>query len=251
LLTDGLSFEWLDLPPPPYFEPNNKSALVHMDILQATVDTWCTAGFVELVARRPHCCNPLTVAVQYNAVTDTVKHRPCIDLSRHVNSYIQHLPAKLDDLTVAQQLIAPGDWTTSFDLENQFFRLNRQCVISCGFPCRMPPAAPTTTASVMPYGCKPAVSVVTRLLKPVKSFLHRLGIKFSIYVDNGRISAADFRAFFVLHILHLAGWRVQWKKTYITPTQSLLHLGFVTDTIAMTYSITTDKWLAFVQLAES
>ncbi len=42
---------------------------------------------------------------------------------------------------------------------------------------------------VMAYGYSPAVEVVTRLLKPVKAYLHQLDIKISIFVDDGRISA--------------------------------------------------------------
>jgi hypothetical protein len=124
LLSEGLVFDWIgSSPPPPYYEPNNKSALDHLPVLRETVATWLSAGFIEQVEQRPHCCNPLTVAVQYNALTDSVKYRPCIDLSRHVNHHIHHLPAKLDDLSIAQQLIHPGDFMASFDLKNQFFQV--------------------------------------------------------------------------------------------------------------------------------
>ncbi len=43
------------------------------------------------------------------------------------------------------------------------------------------------TFQVMAYGCNPAVTIVTRLLRPIKAFLHRFGIKFTIYIDAGRI----------------------------------------------------------------
>jgi hypothetical protein len=97
---------------------------------------------------------------------------------------------------------------------------------------------------------------VTRLLKPVKSFLHRLGVRFSIYVDDGRIAAATAESCllhlcFTLHVSQLAGWRVQWKKTMIHPTTRLLHLGFITDSVTMTYSITPDKWSSFVAVADT
>ncbi len=46
------------------------------------------------------------------------------------------------------------------------------------------------TFQVMAYGCKPAVTIVMRLLRPIKVFLHRFDIKFTIYIDDGRISAA-------------------------------------------------------------
>jgi hypothetical protein len=92
-----------------------------------------------------------------------------------------------------------------------------------------------------------AVSVVTRLLKPVKAFLHKNGVKFLIYVDDGRISChskAECHAQLCLaiHVLQLAGWQVQWKKTITEPTQRLLHQGFITDSTTVLYTISADKW---------
>jgi Reverse transcriptase (RNA-dependent DNA polymerase) len=42
---------------------------------------------------------------------------------------------------------------------------------------------------VMPFGLSSAVAVVTRLLQPVKAYLHKLGVKLSLYLDDGRIVA--------------------------------------------------------------
>lgn len=109
---------------------------------------------------------------------------------------------------------------------------------------------------VMAYGCKPAVTVVTRLLRPIKAYLHSFGIKFTLYIDDVRISAATAELCsshmkFTLHVLQLAGWRIQWKKTTLVPTQRLLHLGFVTDSSAMRYYIKPQKWTGVQQSVTS
>jgi len=250
LLSEGLSFDWLSSPPSAYAEPNNKSALSNIDSLRSTVADWEAGGYIQRVHTPPLCCNPMTVAVQYNAVLDTTKYRPCIDLSRHVNKAIAKSSVKLDDLTIAQELISPNDFMTSLDLENQYFqiRLNPEMYKYMGFMVPDQDGTPRYYMfKVMAYGCKPAVTVVTRLLRPIKAFLHSLGIKFTVYIDDGRISAATAdlcskHMTFTLHILQLAGWRIQWKKTTLVPTQRLLHLGFVTDSTTMSYTITPEKW---------
>jgi hypothetical protein len=99
---------------------------------------------------------------------------------------------------------------------------------------------------VMAYGYSPAVEVVTRLLKPVKAYLHGLGIKISIFVDDGRVSAAGkeecWEKFqFTLTVLQLCGWNIQYKKTSTEAVQSLLHLGFVTDSVHMRYFLPVEK----------
>jgi len=254
LLKNGLSFDWKSGAPPSYCEPNNKSAVQHLPQLRDKVAEWHRDGFIYKVSSRPFCCNPMTVAVQHNIVTNSVKYRPCIDLSRHVNNFISPIPCKLDDLSAAQELIAAGDFMTSLDLENQFFQVQLDPAM-CKFLGFMVPEEDGTPAyyifKVMPYGVIVAVAIVTRLLLPVKAFFHRLGIKFSVYVDDGRISAATSALCsahhrFVLSVLQRLGWRIQWKKTVSDPTTSLLHLGFVTDSVQMTYSLPAEKWDKFV-----
>jgi len=244
---------------PPYHEPNNKSALDNLDRLRAQVVEWEVGGYVEKLQERPYCCNPLTVAVQVNSVTQLVKYRPCIDLSRHVNLYIAGSHMKLDDLAIAQELIDTGDFMAAFDLENQFFQVRLAPETQKYFGFMVPSVSGVDCFyqfTVMAYGCKPAVYIVTRLLLPIKAFLHRLGIKMSVYVDDGRISAPTYETcrsqfYFALHVLQLAGWRIQWKKTTVHPTRSLLHLGFITDSVKMTYSISDPKRAGILLTIES
>ncbi len=82
---------------------------------------------------------------------------------------------------------------------------------------------------VMAYWYSPAVEVVTRLLKPVKAYLHQLGIKISIFVDDGRISTNSreecwVKFQFALSALQLCGWNIQHKKTvtYKSPQPDML-----------------------------
>ncbi len=250
LLQHGLSCDWAAGSPPPYMEPNNRSALDNLDSLRSTVSTWEQAGFVTRLGQPAWCCNPMTVAVQFNPVTGVTKFRPCIDLSRHVNRYIAASSVQLDHLSISQELILPGDFMTSLDLENQFFHVRLAPAMRkyLGF------AVLATDGSmqyfqyqVMAYGVKPAVTVVTRLLRPIKAYMHTLGIRFSIYVDDGRVAASSAQLCseqtnFLLLVLQLAGWKIQWKKTVLTPSTSLLHLGFITDSVAMRYFITPEKW---------
>ena len=241
ILRHGLSFDWIAGPPSSYCEPNNKSALSHLPQLRQTVSEWETGGFIKRLQSPAFCCKPMTVAVQHNLVTDVIKYCPCIDLSCHVNRFIKDFPVKLDDLSVVEELVSAGDFMTAFDLENQFFqvRLNPDMSKFLGFMVPDPSGTPVYYHFlVMPYGCKPAVSIVTRLLKPLKSYFHCLGIRFSVYVDDGCIYAStaiacDLHMTFVLDILQRVGWRIQWKKTVLVPTTRLLHLGFDVDSVLM------------------
>jgi hypothetical protein len=64
--------------------------------------------------------------------------------------------------------------------------------------------------TVMVYGLKSAVQEVTRLLLPLKAYIHKLGILFSIFVDDGRVVAntADKVFWQQKVVLHIFNWRV-------------------------------------------
>jgi hypothetical protein len=98
----------------------------------------------------------------------------------------------------------------------------------------------------MPFGLTNAVAVVTRLLQPIKAYLHSLGIRISLYVDDGRIVAklkgeAEEQLQFALFIMQAAGWNIQWEKTGAEASQQLKHLGFITDTVQMKYLYPKEK----------
>ena len=248
VLRDGLRLEFTHIPGS-YFEHNNRSALESLPFVQRQVKEWLDAGFIDPLPQPAWCSSPLSVVQKYDAVNDVLKERLVLDLSRHVNVFLPDTHVKLDDLSVSEYLLDLEDYMASFDLKNMFFhvKLHPDMYRFFGFSC--PDAAGVLQYyqfKVLIYGCKPAVHIVTRLLMPVKSYLHTLGIKISIYIDDGRVAAAgaaETKAKFNLSllVLQLSGWNIQWKKCSLVPTQKLSHLGFITDTVAMQYSVDPAK----------
>ena len=248
LLENGLT-PAVNVPNPPYKEENNLSACQDMDFVQEKVGEWLKDGFVSKLSEPAVCNNPLSLILKYDAFTDKVKKRLCLDLSRFVNKCVPDEPVKLDDLSVSEKIVEPGDFMTAFDLKNQFFhvRLHPAARQFFGFKITGKDGKPEFYHfNVLPYGFKPAVSIVTKLLLPIKAFLHRFGVRLTLYVDDGRILGQDFsetraKTDLTLLVLQLAGWNIQWSKTCNIPMQSLYHLGFITDTVAMRYSTPVEK----------
>ncbi len=106
--------------PSQYREKNNVSAIKQMDVLKEKVREWHEEGHVEKLSVPAWCTNPMSVAVKYDPVKNKTKLRPLIDLSRHVNECVKDSHVKLDDLSLAEELIAKDDYMASFDLANQF-----------------------------------------------------------------------------------------------------------------------------------
>jgi hypothetical protein len=242
ILSNGYRPDFTSLPTA-YFEPNNKSALEHIAVVREKVAEWIQEGFVEQLHEPSFCTSPLSVAARYDSATDSIKYRPVLDLSRHVNNFVQTRPVQLDDLPQIADLIEPHDFLTAFDLKNMFFHVRLHPEIRKYFGFSVPDESGNLQFyrfAVMVYGLKSAVHVVTRLILPLKAYIHRLGIRFSIYVDDGRCVSNSADSVFwqqklVLHIFQLAGWNVNFAKTVSIPSQHLLYQGFITDTILMKY----------------
>jgi hypothetical protein len=159
---------------------------------------------------------------------------------------------KMDDLSVAEELIAKDDCMASFDL----VKLHQADKKFFGFELpRKDGGSDYFQFTVMAYGYSPAVEVVTRLLKPVKAYLHSLGIKLSIFVDDGRVSVNTAEKTwdqfqFVLKVLQLCGWNIQYKKTMTEASQTLLHLGFISYSVQMRYFLPIEKENVVVDMPE-
>ena len=122
VLRDGLRLNFKSLPGG-YRESNNQSALNNLPFVREKVSEWAAAGHVLELAQPAWCSSPLTVVQKFDPVTDKLKERLVLDMSRHVNNFIADNVVKLDDLSASEHLLDVDDYMTSFDLKNQFFHI--------------------------------------------------------------------------------------------------------------------------------
>ena len=107
-----------------------------------------------------------------------------LDLSRHLNDFMEPLPVKLCNLTQSELLLDKGDFQGGMDLENQYFHVRVHFDHQTYLGCKV--RNPDTLEEhyfkflVMIYGCKPAAAIVTKLTQPIVKYLHQRGIRFSI-----------------------------------------------------------------------
>jgi hypothetical protein len=140
---------------------------------------------------------------------------------------VKDMPVKLDTLDTAEMLIQRNDFMMAFDLKNQFFHVKLHPDMQKYFGFALPDQQGVTKYykfTVMVYGLKSAVHAVTKIIQPIKAYIHRHRVRFMIYIDDGRtfyqskvIAARQFR--WVLLVFQTAGWNIQWNKTSLEPTQ--------------------------------
>ena len=153
--------------------------------------------------------------------------RPIIDLST-LNEYITSSRFHMETPQSVLNSIRPGDWMISLDLQDAYLQVpvhhnSRRYLrfVVAGEPYQF---------RVLCFGLTTAPQVFTRIMAPVSAILHRHGVRMLRYLDDWLILASTEIACIqsrdrLLSVCTELGIQVNFKKSSLVPTQSLVYLG--------------------------
>ena len=237
--------------PEEYQEPNNKSALDNADFAWEQLMDWNRKGVVDIVEKKPHCVSPLTVSLR-TLTPEDIKKRLCLDLSRHINKLIKKETVKLASLDKALEILLPLDFQAAYDLASAYHHVSihpdYRTLLGCSLRHPQTGKEVFFVFKCMPFGLSTATHVLTRMTKPICVYITRNGIRHTIFIDDGKVNAADKETLqwafgFVLDTLRKAGFVISEKKTDTVESmkQQKLYLGFEIDSVTMTVRATKEK----------
>ena len=151
--------------------------------------------------------------------------RPVIDLSL-LNLRVQQTSFRMETLQSVLLSVHAGDWMVSLDLKDAHLQVpmhleSRKFLrfVACGkvYPFK-----------VLCFGLSTAPQVFTWVMAPVSAFLHRTGIRLRCYLDDWLIRALET----VLQLCSSLGIVVNWEKSQLIPTQRIIYLGVLLDSIS-------------------
>ena len=200
-------------------------------------------------------CFPLTVATR-DLPDGTQKLRLCWDGSRCINLLLKEQPVKLH-LQRALEITKKNDFQIKYDLKSAFhhIKIHQEQVDYLG-------AAFTSEEGeliyfiflYLPFGLSTAVHAITKLFKPFNAYLHKKGVRHTIYIDDGRGLAetkeeAEQSRQFIYAALQKSGWILESQKSDKEGQASQIkeYLGFIIDTQQMTVRLSDDKQQALAQ----
>ena len=153
--------------------------------------------------------------------------RPIIDLST-LNNYITSAHFHMETPRSVLNSICPGDWMISLDLQDAYLQVpvhhdSRRFL-------RFVVAGKTYQFRVLCFGLMTAPQVFTRIMAPVSAILHRLGVRMLRYLDDWLILASTEIVCIqsrdrLLAVCKELCIQVNFKKSSLVPTQSLVYLG--------------------------
>ena len=179
--------------------------------------------------------------------------RPVINL-KALNRFLEPVHFKMEHLLTILPLLERGSYMTSLDLKDAYFSLP----IAKAFRkyLRFSWRGELYEFQCLCFGLSPAPYFFTKVMKPPFSLLRREGIRCSYYIDDSfytdrdpaRLRRSSERA---LHLLESLGFQMNLQKSSFNPSTTLIHLGFVIDTLSMKISLPEDKLSRIVQACAS
>jgi len=229
-------------PPPAKHYINSPSVHQHIDAIRARLREYIDWGAVTEV---PTCdvttdehVHPLLAVVKPGK-----KVRICIDLSRNLNDFLNHIPFRYSTVTDAVRLSFRGCWYAKLDLSNCFlsFPLHRDTRPYLRFRLD----GQLYQFERMPFGLASAPRICTQLLSVVAHELTCRGVVFVRYLDDFLFIAPDHTSCqrmlsTALRVFAAYGLVVNPDKTEM-PSQLITFLGIVLNSIECTLSVSDER----------
>ena len=229
--------------PPPFVATNNNSALQESEFVESAISELLSLECITEVFAPPEVINPLSVSIQKSG-----KKRLILDL-RHVNQYLFKSKFRCEDVSIAREVLNPGDFMFSFDLKSgyhhvEIFPEHRQYlsfswIFSSGVTRYF-------QFSVLAFGLSSAPYLFTKLLKPLVKKWRTEGKSIVVFLDDGLGAAADYAKARISSLsvhadLLKSGFVPNEEKSLWEPTQVITWLGTVIDTSQCIISATDTR----------
>lgn len=209
------------LPNPTFSKEHHAFVTEEVARLHATSATTC-------VPERPVICLPLGVVPKKNG-----KLRLIHQLQRLNDQLHQPAHFKMEDLSVVAPQLQEDDLMMTLDLDQAYHHVEihpaHRKYLGFEWEGRF------YVWNVLPFGLNQSPLVFTKVLRPVVAFLRRCGLRVNLYLDDWLIlirksQNAEEHLLKVLTLLCNLGLHVNFAKSSLTPSQTVVYLGMELST---------------------
>ena len=165
------------------------------------------------------------------------------------NEFFKFKHCKLESIEDALDLIAEGCYIGSVDLKDAYYSIpiheNYQKYLRLYYQY-----------IVLPNGFSPAVRVFTKVLTPPFKYLRSKEHFPMKYIDGSLLLGEIFEICFknirtTFALLWELGFTIHPEKSILVPTQQIIFLGFVIDSVKMTITLTEERKQSIYMLCQN
>ena len=183
----------------------------------------------------------LTIDGFYNRLFAVTKAsggwRPVLDVSNLLNKFVDLTPFSMESPRTVMGAVRHLDWMFTIDMKDAYFHVpihpDSQRYLRFVFEGRV------FQFKALCFGLSSAPQVFTRVLAPLARWLHLLGIRILLYLDDWLILARSLEdalraKTIILTLTNKLGLILNLAKSMLTPSQSVTYLGMVLNSTLMT-----------------
>lgn len=169
--------------------------------------------------------------------------RPVINL-KPLNEFVQYHHFKMEGLNTLLDLLSGSEFFTTIDLKDAYFSIP---IHADHYKyLRFEWNSTLFEFICLPFGLSLAPRVFTKVLKPFVASIRNKGIRLVIYLDDMAIISSSRElssqeAGIVVQILESLGFIINKEKSVLFPSQKIVFLGYVIDSVARTVSLPEEK----------
>ena len=228
-ISQGYKIPFVETPIHAFFQ-NNKTALLHADFVEKSINDFVETGAIKEFDSIPHVISPLSVSTNASG-----KKRLILDL-RYVNSHMYKDPIRFDDWRAFESYLISDSFCFQFDLKSGYHHVDifnaHQTFL--GFSWIRDGKCKYFVFTVLPFGLSTAPYIFIKILRPLVSFWHSRGIKITLYlVDAIGIESsyekAKVSSSFVCKTLCKDGLVFNSERSQWAPVKMLTWLGITVD----------------------
>ena len=182
-----------------------------------------------------------------------LKYRMILNMKTLNKEHVELIHHKIEGLTSCLNLMEPNCFMASIDISNAFHTIpiHPDYIKYLKFQI----GSQTYQYLCLPMGFRDSPRLFAKILKPVLAHLRSLRLLSSLYIDDFFLlgpacGECSYNVKVSLQLLKDLGFDIS-DKSILQPTQKLLHLGFILDSISMTVSLGQDKLNHIQSLAEN
>ena len=254
----GMKYNY-DYPPPRHFK-NASNCQQFKEFINTELTSRLKSGAISYIGRvedvqPPHIVSPITI--------EPSKPRLCINLM-YLNCFMKDTPFSLDTLSDVPETIKDGCFLTKLDDASGYDNvlMSEASRTLLGFQW----GGHYFTCNTLPFGWKNSAYVYHTINLQAISYLRNHSIACLLYIDdrlieayNGEVSDSLNNAIDRSRIaIHIAvqlfvklGYFLNLSKSMFEPTQNVVFLGMIIDTVQRSFFITQKRKLKFINLRKT
>ena len=161
-----------------------------------------------------------------------------------LNRYVRQEHFKTEDIRCVKDLLKQGDYMCKVDLKDAYLTIPIHQDSQKYLKFRWRDKIYQYTA--LPFGLSAAPRCFTKVLKPVLAKLRATGVRMVAYLDDFIVIAsnkqnAESHCRRVVDLLTALGFFINQEKSQQTASQQIRFLGFVIDSVGMTFALPQNK----------